>query len=67
MGPLSILVFTVLLLWLLLSAIVAFSDREQGSRKGLWVLGVIFTSWLSFLAFMLATSRRNDQAQANTS
>jgi len=66
MGPMQLFVLTILFLWFLPAAIAFFSDREQGSRKALWVLGMVFTSWLGFLVFLLATTRRDDRLGANS-
>lgn len=66
MSPWIAVAVLMLLVWLLPAAIIAFSARVQGSAKVLWVLVTAFTSWLGFLAFMLAASRQDDKPGANT-
>jgi hypothetical protein len=43
---------------LLPAVLVAFSRRTAGGERVLWTLAVLFTSWLGFVAFMIATSQR---------
>ena len=45
------------LIWVLPLAVVAISDRVHGRRKVLWSIGVLFTSWLGFVVFLLATNK----------
>lgn len=55
---------TVLIIWLALlfvmnalPAIIVFgSTRVDGNDRVLWVVAVLFTSWVGFLAFMIVTT-----------
>ncbi len=42
------------LIWVLPAVLVAFSADVQGSEKVLWMLGVLFTSWLGFVVFLIS-------------
>ena len=53
------IVFVILaLIWVLPAVLVAFSADVQGSEKALWISGVLFTSWLGFVLFLLSKRRK---------
>jgi hypothetical protein len=57
-GP---LVLTVLLFWFALfhalpAYLVISSGRVRGNDLTLWLLAVLFTSWLGFIAFLIVTT-----------
>ena len=41
------------------------ADRCKPGEHGLWIVGVLFTSWLGFVAFLVVTTLRPPQPGGN--
>jgi len=66
MAPLAL---TVVLFWLALfhalpAVLVIGSGRVRGKDLQLWVIAVLFTSWLGFVAFMVVTTMDREPRRA---
>ena len=63
------LIITILLFWLALfhvlpAVLVIGSERVRGKDLQLWIVAVLFTSWLGFVAFMVVTTIERPQRHA---
>jgi uncharacterized membrane protein YhaH (DUF805 family) len=66
MAPVAL---TVVLFWLALfhvlpAVLVIGSRRVRDKDLELWVIAVLFTSWLGFVAFMVVTTMDREQRRA---
>ncbi|MEO8673705.1 MAG: hypothetical protein ABI411_20545 [Tahibacter sp.] len=55
------IVGTMLVIFNVVPALVVFllgKERCRTGEHGLWILGVLFTSWLGFIAFLVVTTLR---------
>jgi len=63
------LIITIVLFWLALfhvlpAVLVAGSGRVRGKDLQLWLVAVLFMSWLGFVAFMVVTTLERAQRSA---
>jgi len=56
--------FYVALFHALPAVLVAGSGRVRGNDLTLWIIAVLFTSWLGFVAFMVVTTMEQPQKRA---
>jgi hypothetical protein len=64
-GIITILLFWLALFHVLPAVLVIGSERVRGKDRDLWLLAVLFTSWLGFVAFLVVTTLEEPSKRAH--